>query len=334
MNDIDIKLNAKADFDPVVKEGAGVVATLNKGIAKIFSALLGPWIAERERNARLIAEQTEIECQALRNNQMSYVEGKLIPYQPPAQLPDAYQQLHALNHGADALRLKAAMDVAATKFYDIPESDVSDEPIPQTFFNHWRREAEMIDEADIRERWAQLLVQETKKPGTVSVRTLEVVARMTRDEAAIFERARQGIFNDMLLTEQKNGHALSCSYGDCLILSDAGLITLPSAQEKVDRGAQSAFEHVFADERVLLLIESANFTLNGYVLTRAGMEMVNALRIGLTKASINKIAKRISEWNKSAMVSLHEITGETTDGHWSYRREPFEVFGPKKEGAK
>ena len=85
---------------------------------------------------------------------------------------------------------------------------------------------------------------------------------------------------------------------------------------------------------MLLRIKPANLTLNGYVLTRAGTELVNAVGVGLTKASINKIAKRISEWNKSATVALHEITGETADGQWSYRREPFEVFGPKKEGAK
>lgn len=323
MSEMPIKVDAVANLNPLVKEGASLVASLNKGVAKIFSALLGPWVAERERHARHIAEQTEVECRAIRDRQATYSEGRLIPFEHPGSLTSAYHSLHSLNHEADALRLKAAMELAAVKFNDIPDQEISDEPLPQTFFNRWRREAEVIDESELRDRWATLLVEETCKPGSISPRTLDVVSKLSHDEASVFERACCGVYDKMLVTKDDDGNPLFCSYYDCLQLVDAGLITMPTSSFKRTITGKEADAYICKRDKVVMFFTGEEITAEGYVLTRAGVEIKNSLFGYGGKDNLIALAKRLAELNPKSRVSLCDVVSFDFEGNCSYKKKPF-----------
>lgn len=323
MSEMPIKVETTANLNPLVLEGANVVASLNKGISKIFSALLGPWVAERERHARHIAEQTEVECRAIRDRQAAYSEGRLIPFEHPGSLTSAYHSLHSLNHEADALRLKAAMEIAAVKFNDIPESEISDEPLSQTFFNRWRREAEVIDEEVLRERWAALLVKETCNPRSISPRTLDVVSKMSYDEAEIFERACRGVFYKMLVSSGEEGRSLFCNYYECLQLTDAGLVTMPSSTYKREIEKRVEEIVVYKQDKIVMIIEGDTFYSEGYVLTRAGIEIQNALFGRIGKDNLLILAKRLAKLNPRLKFSLCDIVLIEENGKCVYRETPF-----------
>ena len=323
MSEMPIKVDAVANLNPLVKEGASLVASLNKGVAKIFSALLGPWVAERERHARHIAEQTEVECRAIRDRQATYCEGRLIPFEHPGSLTSAYHSLHSLNHEADALRLKAAMEIAAVKFNEIPEAEISDEPLSQTFFNRWRREAEVIDEVELRERWASLLVEETCKSGSISPRTLDVVSKLSHDEAEMFERACCGVYDRILVTKDNDGNPLFCSYYDCLQLVDAGLITMPTSSLKRTIKGKDAEAYIFKRDMVVMIVAGVEIKAEGYVLTRAGVEIKNSLFGYGGKDNLIALAKRLAELSPKSRVSLCDMVSCDSDGNYSYKKKPF-----------
>lgn len=322
MDEVKVSIDATANLDPVVQEGANALASTNKGVCKIFRALFGPWIEERCRKADLMAEQTAIECQAVRERSASYANGVLIPYKAPGTLQGAYQTLHEINHAADAFRLKAVMDVAAEKLCYISDEEVSDDALSQTFFNRWRKEAELIDEDDLRERWANLLVEETKCPGSISPRTLDIVAGLSREEAAIFERACKGCWNGLVLKSDGSGHTLFCNYGECLRLADARLITLPAAETTEQHSKNDNIARVYKSAKAVLFAKTAQVKARGYALTCAGRELFGILNLDISRDEVQKIAQCLSKMNANVQFSLSDIIEERGE-NVVYSNTPF-----------
>lgn len=180
---VDVKIEAKADLTPAVEAGSDIATKSHKGVAKFVYALCGPWMEKRIANAKLIEAQGIQNCLAIENGAAKYDDGKLIPFAPQATMESSFDALHKLCHASDAKRLHAAMQEAARQISEVPEEQVSDEPLSQDFFNHWRREAEMIDDEEVRKWWASLLAEEAKMPNSISARTLDVARDLSKTEA-------------------------------------------------------------------------------------------------------------------------------------------------------
>ena len=164
------KLNAdaKADLTPLVQATADWVAAPRKWLEKLSNVMVGTWVARREQAIAFTRAETMRKCRLIEEGKLSYRDGELLP--APEPTADVFATLHELNHQGDAKRLEQAILEAARQLSGIPDDQISDEPLSQTFFNRWRREAEMIDEGDLRRFWASLLVEETKRPGSISPR--------------------------------------------------------------------------------------------------------------------------------------------------------------------
>ena len=62
-----VNVDAKADLTPLSQAAADVVSAPAKGIGKIWNALVGPWVANRDRAVAMIQAQTEKDCTDIRN---------------------------------------------------------------------------------------------------------------------------------------------------------------------------------------------------------------------------------------------------------------------------
>lgn len=140
-----VNAEVKADATPLVQAMADVVASSNKGVRKILNALFGKWIAKNERSVALIQAQTEKDCADIRSGVKVYRGDALLVCPEPVKVVDVYNSLHTLNHMSDARRLQATIEEAIRQIAEVPPDEITEEPLSQTFFNHWRREAEMID---------------------------------------------------------------------------------------------------------------------------------------------------------------------------------------------
>lgn len=65
---------------------------------------------------------------------------------------------------------------------------VSSDPVSQSWVNRFFDIAENISEQDIQEIWGKILAGEVKQPGSYSLRTLDTLQYLTREDAELFAR--------------------------------------------------------------------------------------------------------------------------------------------------
>lgn len=313
------KVNAdiKVDLTPVSQAFANLVNSPQKGVGKIFRAVIGPWIADRERSIRLSQAQTEKDCEDIKNGAKLYREEKLVNPPNSAEPGSACDVLQTLNHMSDARRLQAAVEEALRQISDVPPEEISDEPLSQTFFNRWRREAEMVDEDDLRQFWARLLVEETKKPKSISFGTLDVARNLTHDDAVVFQRLCRGVVGNALVVGSKQ-NPINGTYSDLLALQDAGLLNSQKSSVKIASNSEHAAEF-FTPLQLAICSGTKELQYYCHILTRAGLEIMKTVSVERTQEDVIGIAKLMSEHDSRPMVFVFK-TEKTrqADGRETY----------------
>ena len=187
----------------------------------------------------------------------------------------------------------------------------------QTFFNHWRAEAELIDDEDLRKWWAHLLVEETKKPNSISPRTLDIAKNLSPYEAKLFEKLSLGICENFIITDQ-NDVPVSGAFSDILTLQDAGLINAQSSMITQERKSEESSRKYFVFAKagyVVQIFSQRAAVVSGHSLTKAGRELYNIIQVKQASlSSMIEIATIISQNSINSIASIHEITSASTDG--------------------
>ena len=307
---VDVKVDATADLTPAVKAGSDIATNTHKGVSKLFYALCGPWMEGRVRKAELIAAQTSKDCADIKNGLVTYTGENVIPFEPQATVASSFEALHKLNHASDAKRLHAAMQEAARQISEVPEEQVSDEPLSQDFFNHWRREAEMIDDEALRQWWARLLVEETKTPKSISPRTLDVAQKLSKDEAQIFRVMLKGVVNGLVPID-KNGHPQYITYADALRMEDSGLIT--SAESSVpwdsyysnDANKRDIMIVSIDQSDCVMCVKGKPIKINCYLMTTAGKQLAQMIGGERTTQDMVEVTKYLADKHRANAFSLH-----------------------------
>lgn len=97
---------------------------------------------------------------------------------------------------------------------------VSSEPVNQDWQNRFFSIAEDISDEEMQKLWAQILAGEVKRPKSFSLRTLDVLRNISKEEAELFTQANQFyLANNYICTE-----SFALELLQYLKLSDAGLI--------------------------------------------------------------------------------------------------------------
>ena len=294
----EIKTEVKADITEAVNSGSRMAERTHKGLAKIIMTALDPWLASKERDATLLREQTMRDANAIKSGMASYRNGTFsISENCQSQMVDTLIQL--LTHGGDSIRLLSVLNRACKKIISISECDVSDAPLSRTFFNHWRQEAELIDDDDFRDWWARILVEEVKRPNSISPRTLDVARNLSRDEAILFERLCHGVLGKLLISNF-DGSTMNGSYADVMALQDAGLVGSQHAEIPIEVPESS-----FANYTIKTTSPNSDKAyLQAYSMTRAGIEILKTIQTDQTQEDLNKIAKIIEAQNDDTKVSI------------------------------
>ncbi len=96
---------------------------------------------------------------------------------------------------------------------------VSDEPVDEGWKNRFFNIVEEISDEELREIWGRVLAGEIKKPKSYSLRTLEILRNLTKEEAAIIVKAAPFIIKEESLYKDS-----ILSITETLILRECGLI--------------------------------------------------------------------------------------------------------------
>lgn len=189
-----------------------------------------------------------------------------------------------------------------------PEEEVSSEPVDKDWMSRFLDIAETISDDEMRDLWARVLAGEVKNPKSYSLRTLEVLRNITKEEAEIIVKASSFVLDQVFLCIEK----FALNLQDKICLDEIGIIC----------GEDLIKEYSFLSEKM-------SYTLNRYVrlnmyapvgtkvkvkcikLTKAGVEIINIIQKvdynayitslssklkqqGVTKVTINPIISWIS----------------------------------------
>jgi hypothetical protein len=85
------------------------------------------------------------------------------------------------------------------------------------WLNHFARFAENVSSDDLRSLWSKILAGEIKRPGTISIRALQQISIMSRDDAALIHTTLSFavgafIFRDGYTEEKSLGEAMACEH--------------------------------------------------------------------------------------------------------------------------
>ena len=333
---VQVKANAdiKADVTPAIQAASNVVSSSNKGIGKLFRAAFGPWIANRERAIALANAQTERDRRLIAEGKLSFRDGNLLSI--PESNSNILFALHELNHQGDARRFQEAMQEAVSQLSGVPDEQISDEPLSQTFFNRWRREAELIDEEGLRQFWSSLLVKETKQPGSITPRTLDVARNLSQEDARLFEHMAKFTCDNALFVNN-DGAPPNRQYPDLLQLINAGVLGSQSSRRMFPTRTD-ATEHkpcadiVFATDGFLIKCFGDKVLINCHILTNEGFALLKILNVRRSQDDIVAIAKTIAAPSPHRLVSVHKIVhiDKMEDGSYNYKYERDPLWTTKK----
>ena len=108
------------------------------------------------------------------------------------------------------------------------DETVSETPVDDDWRTRFFNKAQDISTDELQEVWAKILANEIKSPGNISMRTLDVLCNLSKDEADLFLKLVSLKFSDIYVMKFGNGtnelNQFDIKYGDILVLREAGLI--------------------------------------------------------------------------------------------------------------
>lgn len=113
----------------------------------------------------------------------------------------------------------------------IQEQIISDEPVNEDWSTRFFNIVEDISDEEMQKLWGRILANEVAKPKSYSLRTLELVKNLTKDEADVFIKfanLRITDGNDHFIINPDNGEFIknqfNITFSDRLLLTELGLI--------------------------------------------------------------------------------------------------------------
>lgn len=299
----------KADLTKPAEDITGMAKDTHKGFGKILYAAYGPWVEKRLGEAKRIEAQAERDAAEIKDGISKYdIAAKEMISLPEVSSIDALcAELESVNSALKAKRLAAAIMAAAIEMKQIPEEEVADEPLNQTFFNHWRAEAELIDDEDLRQWWAHLLVEETKKPHSISPRTLDVAKNLSKEEVECFQRLFQIAVEGTILVNADQ-IPINGTYYNILLLQEAGLIGQISShwQDPIPSGRDCL---IFVQNYVFVAVNfGRRLTHRCHLPTNAGRELMKMLNCKPDLGDLKRLAKELSVQNANVEIRIYNLS--------------------------
>ena len=185
-----------------------------------------------------------------------------------------------------------------------PDEQVSEEPVEKDWMNRFLNIAEEISDEEMQDIWGRVLAGEIKKPKSYSLRTLEVLRNMSKDEASLLLKASTfQIALDLLSTE-----SFALSLMELIALEDIGVVcgeelirtmTIPST-------GIISFELNRKNRINIHASTGVKIKFKGIKLTKAGQEILTLIQEHNYDKFYNDLSNEIKK-SGATKVTINEI---------------------------
>lgn len=229
----------------------------------------------------------------------------------------AYQELKK------QLNIESVADTA----YDLLEGEecsegCSAEKVDSDWMTRFVNAVEDISDEDLQLLWAKVLAGEVKRPKSFSLRALETLRNLSKDEALLFQKICQYVldFGDNMLAIPNDEDLLreyEETYSDILLLDECGLVN-SSAFVNLSESFQKGVFPVATNHSLVLVgdfsaVNKPQMDITVYPLTAIGCELANVVSVRPNDAFFLSYGRRMK--SKSGVpLTMNKIlskTGET-----------------------
>ena len=189
------------------------------------------------------------------------------------------------------------------------ETSVTDEPLDEDWKTRFFNIAEDISNDEMQSLWGRILAGEIKQPKSYSLRTLELLKNLTKNEAEVFTKFAQLriIAGDKsLIYNQDNGSFLESEFGitfsDRLLLTELGLIASENNLEFsfIETNQNKMNNILNYGKKGIVLFRSENTPrqpIKVLIFTKTGNELANLIQQIPNEAYIKKICSSFKHPN-------------------------------------
>lgn len=273
---------------------------------KGIGSLLTPWQVGREGRARnevrrheiLMLAQAESDAADIRSGKKKLrSDGTLLLSNSEEISSDTDQRIEptlglfkAVEYGSrGAVAAAARSEINASKAIIFAEDQLSvDEQVSSgrsvddDWLFAWREHAGKVSNEDLQRLWGSVLAGEIKSPGKYSIRTLEFLRMLSKEEAEkISQLAKYVIAGGIVRDQEEYLNSNGLSFGVLLDMQDLGLISGVEAQGLTNTyksASKDRFVRAIVSHRKALIVEhvdaSKNLEVQIYLLTAVGKQVL------------------------------------------------------------
>lgn len=237
------------------------------GLAKlgeVISHALGGTARGERKMAEAKAYAAELEART--KNKVALIE---------AQGQEVLANYIAVKESRKLRNTMAVIEKAQSHFAE--GEKVSDEPVDEGWKNRFFNIIEEVTDDDMREIWGRVLAGEVKRPKSYSLRTMEILRNLAKEEATLFVKAsRFYIEQDFICTED-----WALSMNERLLLNEIGFTNAEDLIKPWTVPSKGQLE-VITDRQTLLILHNdtdaiINCNTNVRKLSKAGIEIMSLM---------------------------------------------------------
>lgn len=192
----------------------------------------------------------------------------------------------------EQLNIESVLNVAAEEL--VNEGQVAEEPVKPDWSKRFFNIAQDVSEEDGQILLGKILAGEVKKPGSFSLRTLEVLRNLTQEEAVLFTNLCQyvGQMKGNLLVFRRLQNQLNevinnfFSYKDVIAMVDCGLLQGTEQSALTYTGIAGELEHIIPlsiGKHVMIARKPGDvplqISISRYTLTNAAIELSTLVKV-------------------------------------------------------
>ena len=197
-----------------------------------------------------------------------------------------------------------------------------DKTIDTDWLNRFFGIVEDVSDEDMQDIWARILAGENKHPSSYSLRTLDVLRNMSKEEAKLFVDCTKYLcLKDKLLIEDDYGLSLD----EQLLLTDIGLISNEDLQNTITVNPKGTMNIVVNKNHLLVFTNPTDnkkeIKIKDRQLTRVGKELLNLIDETDYLKAVGVIVKKLKGAGFDP-IKLHKINYWTSDVNFNYNTYP------------
>ncbi|MBR1910809.1 MAG: DUF2806 domain-containing protein [Treponema sp.] len=197
----------------------------------------------------------------------------------------------------------------------------SSEPVNPDLLARFIEAGQDVSDDDLQNLWAKILAGEIVKPKTCSLRTIDILKNMSKDEFDMFLKVCPFVMDDVIFSDSHLLLDKGITTATILILDECGLLIDTGLIRTVQLTGKE--EKIFNTDKYILLAKRrlpsmTSFFLTVYPLTESGRKLYSLSDCNIDNTFFLAYSQFLVREHRDIEFRLHRITNIETDGSIEY----------------